>query len=435
MSLSRPTTLVAEAVGSVYRKITWRLLPLLIVCFIVAYYDRVNIAFAKLQMQQELKFSDTVYGLGASLFFVGYILFEIPSNVILHRVGARKWIARIMISWGIASSLMMFVATPWQFYAMRFVVGVMEAGFLPGVVLYLTYWFPGRRRAQANSWFMIAISLSGVTGGPLAGWIMTGMAGTGGWSGWQWLFLLEGIAAVIMGALVLVYLDDRPETATWLTPSEKAEIVHDLGLEAPHDGEHLSILAALMQPKLLYLAFTYFFILVGLGGVTFWMPQLIKNTGIADTRAIGELTSIPWLVAGIGMVIVSFSSDRTGERRWHLALSAIASGLGFIVSAQNGGNPPVAIAALSVATLGILAIFPVFWTVPSRFLSGVAVASGIAFVNSIGNLGSIFSPTFIGWVTDLTKSTQLSVNVIGAMMIVAGLLFAVCWPFGKAEPR
>ncbi len=432
MSLTRTSTLEAEALGGVYRKVMLRLLPLLIVCFIVAYYDRVNIAFAKLQMQQELKFSDTVYGLGASLFFVGYILFEIPSNVILHRVGARKWIARIMISWGVASSLMMFVATPFQFYAMRFVVGVMEAGFLPGVVLYLTYWFPGERRARANSWFMVAISLSGVTGGPLAGWIMTGLAGANGWAGWQWLFLIEGIAAVVLGVVVLFCLDDRPETATWLSSGEQAEIARDLVAEGPGTKARHSVLAALVHPKALYLAFTYFFILVGLGGITFWMPQLVKNSGITGTLAIGEFTAIPWFVAGIGMVLVSFSSDRTGERRWHLALCAIASGLGYIVSAENGGNPTVAIAALSVATFGILAIFPVFWTLPSRFLGGVAAAGGIAFINSVGNLGSIFSPTFIGWVTDLTKSTQLSVNVIGAMMILAGLLFAACWPFGRA---
>jgi D-galactonate transporter len=432
MSLTATSAFGAATFRGVYRKNMWRLLPLLIACFIVAYYDRVNIAFAKLQMQQELKFSDTVYGLGASLFFVGYILFEIPSNVILHQVGARKWIARIMISWGIASSLMMFVATPWQFYAMRFVVGVMEAGFLPGVVLYLTYWFPARRRARANSLFMVAISLSGITGGPLAGWIMTGLAGDAGWAGWQWLFLIEGLAAIVLGFVVFACLDDRPETAAWLSPEEKAEIAHDLASEEPRTVAGHSPLTSLVHPKALYLAFTYFFILVGLGGVTFWMPQLIKNSGITGTLAIGELTAVPWLVAGVGMVIVSMSSDRSGERRWHLALCAVASGLGYIVSAQNGGNPPVAIAALSLATFGILAIFPVFWTLPSRFLTGVAAATGIAFINSVGNLGSIFSPTFIGWVTDLTKSTQLSINVVGAMMILAGLLFAGCWSFGRA---
>jgi D-galactonate transporter len=429
MSTTGALAVNTEAEGTVYGKISWRVIPLLIVCFIVAYYDRVNISFAKLQMQQELNFSDTVYGLGASLFFVGYILFEVPSNVILHRIGARKWIARIMVSWGIASALMMFVSSPIQFYIMRFLVGGMEAGFLPGVVLYFTYWFPVQRRARANSLFMLAISLSGVTGGPLAGWIMTGLAGLNGWAGWQWLFLIEGIPAVILGFVVFVYLDDKPESARWLSEAEKSQIERDLASEASVGIKQHSLLASFTDPKVLYLSLTYFLILVGLGGITFWMPQLIKNTGVTDSRTIGQLSAIPWLVGGLGMLLIGYTSDRTGERKWHLALCAIASGLGYIVSAEFGSNPAIAIAALSVATLGILAIFPVFWTVPSRFLSGVAVASGIAFINSMGNLGSIFSPTFIGWVTDLTKSTQLSVNVIGALMILAGLLIASFWPF------
>jgi sugar phosphate permease len=276
---------------------------------------------------------------------------------------------------------------------------------------------------------MLAISLSGVTGGPLAGWIMTGLAGLNGWAGWQWLFLIEGIPAVILGFVVFVYLDDKPESARWLSEAEKSQIERDLASEASVGIKQHSLLASFTDPKVLYLSLTYFLILVGLGGITFWMPQLIKNTGVTDSRTIGQLSAIPWLVGGLGMLLIGYTSDRTGERKWHLALCAIASGLGYIVSAEFGSNPAIAIAALSVATLGILAIFPVFWTVPSRFLSGVAVASGIAFINSMGNLGSIFSPTFIGWVTDLTKSTQLSVNVIGALMILAGLLIASFWPF------
>ncbi|MEJ8845545.1 MFS transporter [Variovorax rhizosphaerae] len=412
---------------SIYRTVAWRLIPLLIICFIVAYYDRVNISFAKLQMQQDLKFSDTVYGLGASLFFVGYILFEIPSNVILHRIGARIWIARIMVSWGIASALLMFVQTPTQFYIGRFLIGAMEAGFLPGVVLYFTYWFPEAQRARANALFMIAISLAGVTGGPMAGWIMKHFAETNGWAGWQWLFLIEGLMAVVMGVVVYACLPDRPATARWLSESQKRRIAFDLASEQRSTESGHSLLRSFADPRLLYLALVYFLILVGFGGVTFWMPQLIKNTGIADAQTIGLLTSIPWLVGGVGMVFIGFNSDRTGERKWHLALCAIASGLGYIVSAANAQNPAVAIAALSVTTLGILGIFPVFWTVPSTFLSGVAAAGGIAFVNSMGNLGSVFSPTFIGWVNDLTKSTFLSVNVIGGLMILAGLLMALLW--------
>lgn len=412
---------------AIYRKVAWRLIPLLIICFIVAYYDRVNISFAKLQMQQDLGFSDTIYGLGASLFFVGYIIFEIPSNIILHRIGAKIWIARIMVSWGIASALLMFVQTPLHFYIGRFIIGAMEAGFLPGVVLYFTYWFPETRRARANSLFMIAISLAGVTGGPMAGWIMKHFAQVNGWEGWQWLFLLEGLMAVVMGIVVYVCLSDRPATAKWLSDAEKKAIDVDLAGERRIEHGKNSLLKSFADPKLLYLALVYFLVLVGFGGVTFWMPQLIKNTGIVDAQTIGFLTSIPWLAGGIGMVFIGFNSDRTGERKWHLVFCAIASGVGYIVSAAYAQNPTVAITALSVATLGILGIFPVIWTVPSTFLSGVAAASGIAFVNSVGNLGSIFSPTFIGWVNDLTHSTYLSVNVIGGLMILSGLFILMFW--------
>lgn len=421
------TNVVADGQAALYKKIAWRLIPLLIICFIVAYYDRVNISFAKLQMQQDLKFSDTVYGLGASLFFVGYILFEIPSNIILHRIGARIWITRIMVSWGLASAALMFVQTPTQLYVVRFLIGAMEAGFLPGVVLYFTYWFPEARRARANAMFMIAISLAGISGGPLAGWIMTHFANVNGWAGWQWLFLIEGLMAVGMGLLVYIWLDDKPATAKWLSNSEKRQVASDLAAEAAVETANHSILQSFANPKLLYLAFVYFLVLVGFGGVTFWMPQLIKNTGISDPQTVGMLTSIPWLVGGIGLVIIGFNSDRTGERKWHMALCCIASGVGYIVSAANAHNPPVAIAALSLATLGILGLFPVFWAIPSTFLKGAAAASGIAFVNSVGNLGSVFSPTFVGWVNDLTKSTYLSVNVIGALMILAGLLIAGLW--------
>lgn len=421
--------LATDAAGdALYKRVYWRLIPLLILCFIVAYYDRVNISFAKLQMQDELKFSDTVYGLGASLFFVGYILFEVPSNVILHRVGARKWIARIMVSWGVASALMMFVATPFQFYAMRFIVGAMEAGFLPGVVFYFTYWFPPRRRARANSLFMTAISLAGVTGGPLAGWIMTRFAGMNGWSGWQWLFLLEGIPAVLLGFVVFFFLDDRPALAGWLSESEKRTIEADIAAnESVAPAQH-SLMRAFSDPRALFLSGVYFLILVGLGGVTFWMPQLIKNAGGLDTQTVGLVTAIPWLIGGLGMLAVAFNSDRSGERKWHLALCAIASGIGYTVSAAFPHDLIAAVAGLSLATLGILAIFPVFWTVPSTFLGGVAAASGIAFINSMGNLGSVFSPTFIGWVNDRTQSTQLAINVIAALMVLAGVLIVAFWP-------
>jgi MFS family permease len=328
---------------------------------------------------------------------------------------------------GVVSILMMFVSSPMQFYAMRFIVGAMEAGFLPGIVLYFTYWFPGQRRARANSLFMTAIPLSGVTGGPLAGWVMTRFAGTGGLSGWRWLFLMEGIPAVLLGCVVFFFLDDQPESAKWLSLAEKRSVELALVNEDRAPMQH-SWWRACTEPRALFLSLVYVLILVGLGGVTFWMPQLIKNIGGLGTQTVGEITAIPWLVGGLGMVVIAFSSDRTGERKWHLALCAIMSGVGYAISAAFPTNLPVAVVGLSLATMGILAIFPVFWTVPSTFLGGIAAASGIAFINSMGNLGSIFSPAFIGWVNDHTGSTQLSVNVIAGMMVLAGVLIIAFWP-------
>lgn len=278
---------------------------------------------------------------------------------------------------------------------------------------------------------MTAISLSGVTGGPLAGWIMTRFAGTGGWSGWQWLFLLEGIPALVLGLVVLFFLDDRPASAKWLTLAERRSIEADIAANERIDLAQHSLTRAFTDPRALFFSAVYFLILVGLGGVTFWMPQLIKNAGGLDTQTVGEITAIPWLIGGVGMLAVAFTSDRSGERKWHLALCAILSGIGYAISAAFPHDLAIAIAGLSLATLGILAIFPVFWTVPSTFLGGVAAASGIAFINSMGNLGSIFNPTFIGWVNDRTKSTQLAVNVVAGMMVLAGLLLVIFWPKKK----
>ena len=325
MSGSIPLAASPEAAAAfeenAYRKAVWRIVPLLIVCFIFAYFDRVNISFAKLQMQGDLGLSNAAYGFGASIFFVGYFIFEIPSNLILSRVGARVWIARIMISWGIASAAMMFVTSETWFYVLRFVIGATEAGFLPGIILYFTYWFPAKRRARINALFMTSISISGVIGGPLSGFIMTRFGGLGGLAGWQWLFLLEGLPTALLGLLVLAILDDRIASATWLSAEEKAVLQANLDRE-DHGTSH-KFIDAMRQPGTLLLSLIYLFMLMGLYGLTFWMPQLIKNTGITSPMTIGLLTAIPYAAAGIGMVALGKSSDRHGERRWHLGLAVV----------------------------------------------------------------------------------------------------------------
>lgn len=410
----------AELEENAYKKVVRRIVPLLIVCFIFAYFDRVNISFAKLQMQGDLHLSNAAYGLGASIFFVGYFIFEIPSNLILSRVGARVWIARIMISWGIASAAMMFVTSETWFYVLRFVIGATEAGFLPGIILYFTYWFPAKRRARINALFMTSISISGVIGGPLSGFIMTRFAGMGGMAGWQWLFVLEGLPTALLGVLVLFVLDDRIAHATWLSAPEKAVLQANLDRE-DHGTSHRFI-DAMRQPGTLLLALIYLFMLMGLYGLTFWMPQLIKNTGITSPMTIGLLTAIPYAAAGIGMVAIGRSSDRHGERRWHLGLAVAVGGIGYILSAFFAHDTTLAMISLVIASVGAIGCLPVFWTLPPAFLSGTAAAGGIAFINSIGNLGGIISPYLVGKMVDLTGVTSGGLYAIAAVMIVAALL-------------
>jgi D-galactonate transporter len=409
-----------------YRKVGWRILPLLIVCFIFAYFDRVNISFAKLQMQADLNLSEAAYGLGAGIFFFGYFLFEVPSNIMLHKIGARTWIARIMITWGIASTCMMFVQSETSFYILRFLVGVAEAGFLPGIILYFTYWFPAKRRARINAWFMTSIAISGVIGGPLAGLIMTQFAGMHGLAGWQWLFLLEGAPTVLLGLAVLFILKDKIKDAPWLNDGEKQLLESQIAAEQ-QDTEH-DFRAALRQPGTLLLTVIYLFMLMGLYGLTFWMPQLIKNTGVTSTLTVGLLSAIPYAAAGIGMVLIGMSSDRSGERRWHLGLAVAAGGIGYILSAWFGDNTWFAIGALALAAVGVIGCLPVFWTLPPKFLSGAAAAGGIALINSVANLGGIISPYLVGKVKDMTGSTEIGLYVIAGFTLIAAVLILFALP-------
>jgi MFS family permease len=309
-----------------YRKVFWRFVPLFVACFVLSYLDRINISFAKLQMQSELGFSDAVYGFGASIFFVGYFLFEVPSNIILHKVGAKRWIARIMITWGIASASMMFVRTETWFYLLRFLIGALEAGFVPGALYFFTKWFPSARRGRINSFFMASIALCGIIGSPISGAIMKFCDGLNGLAGWQWLFLLEGIPSVILGCVVLMLVDDDIDRARWLDANEKRAL-HVQVTADPKAGELHSIRDAFKEPVTLLMAVIYLFLAMGIYGLVFWMPQLIKTAGTTDTFAIGLISMLPYGVAGVGMILIGRHSDRTGERRWHLGACAIAGAI------------------------------------------------------------------------------------------------------------
>jgi D-galactonate transporter len=406
---------------ALYARVTWRLVPFLFLCYIVSWLDRVNVGFAKLQMATDLKLSDTVYGLGAGIFFIGYFLFEVPSNMILHRAGARLWIARIMITWGILSAAMMFVGSPTSFYALRFLIGVAEAGFFPGIILYLTYWYPARRRGRIVALFLTAISATSVVGGPLSGWILKSMNGVNGWAAWQWLFLLEGLPSIVMGLWTLAYLENGISAARWLTEEEKSHLERNIASEDAAKSSH-KLGHAFRDLKVWLLAFVYFCFVSGLYAISFWLPQIIKNTGVKDPLDIGLLTAIPWGIGAIGMVLWGRSSDRSGERRWHAAVAGFVGGIAMLVSTAYGHNTVASMVALSVATLGILATLPVFWALPTAFLTGGAAAAGIAFVNSVGNLGGFVAPFLVGWLKDVTHSTAAGLYVLSAGLVLGGVL-------------
>jgi D-galactonate transporter len=411
----------ASVESRAYAKVTWRLVPFLFFCYVCSYLDRVNVGFAKLQMLSELKLSETVYGVGAGIFFIGYFLFEIPSNLIMYRVGARIWIARIMITWGILASLMMLVHAEWSFYVLRFLLGVAEAGFVPGVLLYLTYWFPAQRRGRISALFLTGIPISGVVGGPLSGWILHQFHGVGGWQGWRWLFLLEGIPSFACGVFALFYLTDSIRKAHWLTESEKQVLERDVAAEAGAK-EHHSLRHAFGEPKVWLLAITYALFLMGLYGVSFWLPSLIKYAGVKDALDVGLLTAIPYGVATVAMIVTSHNSDKTRERRWHLALAGFVGAAGLVVSATYSHNVVISMIALTFAAAGICTTVSQFWTLPSAFLGGVAAAAGIAFVNSVGNLSGFVAPSMVGWIKDATGSTNAALLVIAACIALAGLL-------------
>jgi MFS family permease len=372
-------------------------------------------------MAADLQLSDAVYGFGAGIFFFGYFIFEIPSNVILHRVGARVWIARIMISWGIISALTMFVTTPTMFYVMRFLLGAAEAGFFPGIILYLTYWFPARRRGRMTTLFMTAIALSGLIGGPVSGWIMTNFDGVHGWHGWQWLLLLEGIPSVLVGLLVLALLDDRIAKARWLSTEERELLERNIAAdnvskEDPPIGKILS------SPKVWLMSLIYFSFVMGLYGVSFWLPTIIKSMGVSDALHVGLLSAIPYGAAVIGMLYAARSADRTGERRWHIAIPALLGAAGLVLSVIWTGNTMLAMLGLTIATMGILTTLPLFWSLPTAFLAGTGAAAGIAMINSLGNLAGFLSPYLVGWLRQATASNASGMYMLAGFMVLGAVL-------------
>ncbi len=410
-----------------FGKAARRLVPFLFFCYILAYLDRVNVGFAKLQMCSDLGLSDTAYGTGAGIFFIGYLLFEVPSNMILAKIGARTWIARIMITWGLVACLQAVISNETLFYFFRFLLGVAEAGFFPGIILYLTQWFPSSYRAGIVAWFMTAVAAAGVIGGPVSGMILDAMNTFAGIRGWQWLFLLEGIPSLLTGVWVFYYLDDAPAGAAWLGSDEKEAIIGKLGQEETEKkkvaGTRHTFGEALSSHAIWLLAAVYFSIVMGLYGISFWLPQIIKESITTDNSAIGWISAVPWLVSAVAMVLNGMHSDRTGERLWHIFVPCIGAAAAFALSAMPSVSGWYGVAALSIATAGVMSALSCFWSLPSSILTGTAAAAGIALVNSFGNLAGYVSPEIAGIVRDATGGRMAAVLVMfSAALLSAAVL-------------
>lgn len=423
---------------ALFSKISWRLLPLLIVCYIVSFIDRINIGFAQLQMKQTLAFSNEAYAFGAGVFFIGYLLFEVPSNLMLEKIGARKTLLRIMFCWGLVASAMMFVQTPMQFYILRFLLGAFEAGFFPGIILYLTFWYPAARRCKIISIFMTATAIGYLLAGPTSGWIMKYMDGFGGHHGWQWLFVMQGLPATLLGIFAFFYLEDKPEQAKWLSASEKARLRSHLDNDAGtvETASHGSFWALLKDPKVFTMALVYLLFLGANYTLVFFVPTLIKSWGVADVFMVGLLASIGPVFGIVGMVLLGRSSDKFRERRKHFMVASLLAAIGLLIAVFSQGNLVVALVGLSIMAIGQSANTPIFFASVSEYLPRKSAAGGIALVSSLGNLGPAIVPLLTTWMTTVSGSSTNSMYLVCVLWLVSGIILMLALrPARTAAPR
>ena len=434
-TVDEPGATLPDSAGldTLYRKITLRIMPLLFLCYLFAFLDRINIGYAKLEMSSDLGFSEAVYGLGAGIFFFSYLLFEVPSNMLLEKIGVRLTLLRIMVLWGITSAATMFVSTPTQFYVARFLLGVFEGGFFPGIILYLSYWFPSRRRGLVTGMFMFAVPIAGIIGGPVSGLILAQMDGVRGMQGWQWMFLLEGLPSVLLGVICYFCLADRPAQAGWLSAAEKDAVKRDLARDAGEgggaDGAHAGqFRKAVTDVRVWILALIYFATACANYAFTFWLPTMIKGLGVNDIAQIGLYSALPYVFAGFGVLGISWSSDRVRERRWHVAGSLILAAAALSLTTLTTAS-----LALSLALLCFVAFFQfgagiIYWAIPPTYLSREAAPVGIALVSSIGVVGGVVSPTLLGFVKDQTGSLAYGIYIVAGIMVVGGLMTLIALP-------
>ena len=424
-----------SSLEAAYRQIHRRIVPFLFICAVFNYLDRINIGFARLQFMRDLGLTEAAYGLAAGLFYLGYIACEVPSNLLLHRIGARKLFLRIMVLWGLVSAGMSLVTTAGQLYVLRMMLGAAEAGAFPGIVLYLTYWFPAQRRAHANALFLMALPTAGVIGAPLSGWIMRTADGLYGLRGWQWMFIVEGIPAVILGLFAFVYLRDRPRDAAWLSAEEKQSLELELARQ-PAATRHVGTFGrALLDRRVYACAMAYFGVLTGANVLGFYTPTVIRRLGVEDVAIVGVLAAIPFLVALPAMYVLGRHSDRTHERRWHMAGALLIAATCFILFGTLGTSLVTTIALLAIAAAGIYGAMTVFWAIPPTYLSGGAAAGGIAFISSCGATAGFISPALIGWFTARTGNVATGVAFMGGVMVLSALALLAGIPASATESR
>lgn len=434
MSLATSTSHpLQDASLSTYRIVTWRLMPLLLLCYLFAHLDRINIGFAKVQMAADLHFSDTVYGFGAGLFFIAYALFGVPSNIALDRIGPRRWIALLMLAWGVMSTSMLMIESATGFYVLRFLLGVAEAGFFPGILVYLNRWYPARQRAQVTALFAIAVPMAGVIGGPLSGGILQGFQAFAGLRGWQWMFLIEGLPVIILGLVVLKALPDSFDSVNWLNTAQKDHLRSQLSHE--EQGKSITSLAGILRdPQLWLLVAVYCAVMLAVNTLAFWMPTLIHGAGIGSDGSVGLLSALPYL-AGCGfMIACGRSSDRRRERRWHLSVPLLMAAVGIAVAGLAPAEPVIVLTGLVIAGMGASAALPMFWQLPPAFLSNGTQAAGIALISSLGSIASFAAPYLIGWMRDTTHSASLALYVLAAL-IVLGSLMVLHTPAAIVNPQ
>ncbi|MGU7778584.1 MFS transporter [Burkholderia sp. PU8-34] len=425
------TQLMSAAAESrpTYRKVAWRLIPFLLLCYMLATIDRFNIGFAKLQFLHDLKLNDGVYGVAAGMFYIGYILFEVPSNLWLERIGVRRTLLRIMVLWGLVTCVMMFAHSANALYVLRFLLGVAEAGFFPGILFYLTLWFPDRLRGRITSLFVMAMPLGGVFAGPISGWIMEHFDGLAGFHGWQWLFVVEGLPTIVIGVFAYWYLSDDVASARWLDAEEKQAIAADLMLDRrKRKAEGTPFTTALKDPKVYLLAFVYFAFFCSLTTVLLWTPSILKAVAGQTLGSVGWISGGLSLIATIGMVVVGYSSDKLLERRWHVALCGLASSASFFLLPSAEGSLPLTVALLAVSSVGVFSILSLFWTIPSAYLSHSAAAGGIALISSIGASGGAFSTMVIGAISVRFGSLYVGLDAMAALTTIGMIALLVAFP-------